>query len=348
MRLQLRRLRQCDASARGGAAEALRAGRQGDGAHAQGARGGNGQGRRAGATRSCRTGAPRRFRRRIRTFARQSGRGEIPVAPPPQQGRLRKDHLARRVRSQRRRSRLCRRRLLRRLRQERSGLVDQIIAALGASHATRRRRQDAARGDDRTTFRWARRPTICSSCSPTSPAASGAPRRARSRRARTPTATPRRSTCWRRCTNSPARGPHPEAFVEALDPLQPRLYSISSSPKATPGRVSLTVDTVRYRVGQRERLGVASTFLGRAHRAGRRRARPMCRRRTVSRLPRRSEDADHHDRPRHRRRAVPRLPAGAQALGAPRRNWLFFGHQRAPARFLLRGRIRRDAASRAA
>ena len=36
--------------------------------------------------------------------------------------------------------------------------------------------------------------------------------------------------------------PHPEAFVEALEPLQPRLYSISSSQYATPGKLSLTVD----------------------------------------------------------------------------------------------------------
>jgi sulfite reductase (NADPH) flavoprotein alpha-component len=55
--------------------------------------------------------------------------------------------------------------------------------------------------------------------------------------------------------------PDPEAFIEALDPLQPRLYSISSSFKAHPGRVSLTVDTVRYKIAKRQRLGVASTFL---------------------------------------------------------------------------------------
>jgi sulfite reductase (NADPH) flavoprotein alpha-component len=50
-------------------------------------------------------------------------------------------------------------------------------------------------------------------------------------------------------------------FLSALDPLQPRLYSISSSPKASPGRLTLTVDAVRYDVGWRTRYGVASTFL---------------------------------------------------------------------------------------
>jgi sulfite reductase (NADPH) flavoprotein alpha-component len=55
--------------------------------------------------------------------------------------------------------------------------------------------------------------------------------------------------------------PDPEAFIEALDPLQPRVYSIASSPRVDPRRIALTVDTVRYRVGKRERLGVGSTFL---------------------------------------------------------------------------------------
>ena len=55
--------------------------------------------------------------------------------------------------------------------------------------------------------------------------------------------------------------PDPEAFLECLEPLQPRLYSISSSPLATPGQLHLTVDTVRYEINKRGRLGVASTFL---------------------------------------------------------------------------------------
>jgi sulfite reductase (NADPH) flavoprotein alpha-component len=56
--------------------------------------------------------------------------------------------------------------------------------------------------------------------------------------------------------------PDPEGLIEVLEPLQPRLYSISSSPKTNPRRVSLTVDTVRYEAMGRERLGVASTWLG--------------------------------------------------------------------------------------
>ena len=59
----------------------------------------------------------------------------------------------------------------------------------------------------------------------------------------------------------PGIHPDPEAFYEVLEPMQPRLYSISSSIKANPGRVSLTVDAVRYTIGERERLGVTSTFL---------------------------------------------------------------------------------------
>jgi sulfite reductase (NADPH) flavoprotein alpha-component len=59
----------------------------------------------------------------------------------------------------------------------------------------------------------------------------------------------------------PGLHPDPEAFVESLEPLQPRLYSISSSPKAAPGGVSLTVNAVRYTIDARLREGVASTFL---------------------------------------------------------------------------------------
>ncbi len=50
-------------------------------------------------------------------------------------------------------------------------------------------------------------------------------------------------------------------FVNLLRKLTPRLYSISSSPKAHPGEVHLTVSAVRYQAHGRARKGVASTFL---------------------------------------------------------------------------------------
>lgn len=59
----------------------------------------------------------------------------------------------------------------------------------------------------------------------------------------------------------PGIRPDPEAFVESLEALQPRLYSISSSPKVKPDLLTLTVDHVRYEIEGRQRLGVASTFL---------------------------------------------------------------------------------------
>ena len=50
-------------------------------------------------------------------------------------------------------------------------------------------------------------------------------------------------------------------FASLLKRLVPRLYSISSSPKAHPGEVHLTVGSVRYESHGRIRKGVASTFL---------------------------------------------------------------------------------------
>ena len=50
-------------------------------------------------------------------------------------------------------------------------------------------------------------------------------------------------------------------LLPLLRKLAPRLYSISSSPKAHPGEVHLTVGAVRYETFGRKRKGVASTFL---------------------------------------------------------------------------------------
>lgn len=54
----------------------------------------------------------------------------------------------------------------------------------------------------------------------------------------------------------------PQCFVDGLRPLQPRLYSIASSPKAHPGEVHLTVGEVHYDLYEKPRKGVASTWLG--------------------------------------------------------------------------------------
>jgi NADPH-dependent sulfite reductase flavoprotein alpha-component len=50
-------------------------------------------------------------------------------------------------------------------------------------------------------------------------------------------------------------------WLGVIKRLQPRLYSISSSPLASPGEVQLTVATVRYEHQGRARHGVCSTFL---------------------------------------------------------------------------------------
>ncbi|MDA7650999.1 flavodoxin domain-containing protein [Akkermansiaceae bacterium] len=72
--------------------------------------------------------------------------------------------------------------------------------------------------------------------------------------------------CWGRelvdlVTEHPADFADGEEFVSVLKKLQPRLYSIASSPKAHPGEVHLTVAIVRYNSYDRDRGGVCSTFL---------------------------------------------------------------------------------------
>jgi sulfite reductase (NADPH) flavoprotein alpha-component len=121
--------------------------------------------------------------------------------------------------------------------------------------------------------------------------------------------------------------PDPEAFIEALDPLQPRLYSISSSPKSTPGRVSLTVDAVRYDVDKRVRHGACSTFLGGRIAPG-------------DKVKVYVQKAQHFALPGDPAKPIIMIGPGTgiapfraflherQAIGAPGRNWLFFGHQR--------------------
>jgi sulfite reductase (NADPH) flavoprotein alpha-component len=121
--------------------------------------------------------------------------------------------------------------------------------------------------------------------------------------------------------------PDPEAFIEALEPQQPRLFSIASSLKSNPGRVALAVDTVRYQIGKRSRLGVASTYLGERVAPG-------------DRVKAYVQRAQHFALPDDPAAPVIMIGPGTgiapfraflherMATKAPGRNWLFFGHQR--------------------
>jgi sulfite reductase (NADPH) flavoprotein alpha-component len=59
----------------------------------------------------------------------------------------------------------------------------------------------------------------------------------------------------------PVAGVAASDIVAALRPLQPRLYSIASSPAVAPDEVHLTVSTVRYDLHGEPRAGVASGYL---------------------------------------------------------------------------------------
>ena len=54
----------------------------------------------------------------------------------------------------------------------------------------------------------------------------------------------------------------PQAVVDGMKALLPRLYSIASSPGVNPGQVHLTVGVVSWESHGRERQGVASAYLG--------------------------------------------------------------------------------------
>jgi len=128
------------------------------------------------------------------------------------------------------------------------------------------------------------------------------------------------------------------ADLALLKKLPPRLYSISSSPKAYPGEVHLCVGIVRTEFGGRPRKGVCSTFL-------------------ADRVP---TDTTvpvfvHHNknfRPPSDS-SIPMIMVGPgtgiapfrafleerRAVGAKGRNWLFFGDQHAATDFLYRDEI---------
>lgn len=126
-----------------------------------------------------------------------------------------------------------------------------------------------------------------------------------------------------------------QEFVAALKHIQPRLYSISSSPRAHRGEVHLTVAAVRY--GARNRKGTCSTFL--ADRAAERDVPLFVQASSHFRLP-----ADP---------ATPVIMIGPgtgiapfraflqdrRVCGARGRNWLFFGERHQATDFYYRDEL---------
>lgn len=131
----------------------------------------------------------------------------------------------------------------------------------------------------------------------------------------------------------------PDELIGTLRKLQPRLYSISSSLKAHPNQVHLTISTVRYESHGRQRKGVASAFL--ADRCGT----------PDAKVPLFFHSAKHFRLPEDPKTPVIMVGPGTgiapfraylqerKAVGGGGKNWLFFGDQRESHDFLYRDEL---------
>ena len=129
----------------------------------------------------------------------------------------------------------------------------------------------------------------------------------------------------------------PDELVKVLRKLQPRLYSIASSPKAHPEAVHLTVAVVRYELHGRQRQGVCSTYLADRVQAGE--------------MPVFIHSAKHFRPPEDPATPVIMVGPGTgiapfraflqerEATGAPGKTWLFFGDRNRATDFLYEDEI---------
>lgn len=130
----------------------------------------------------------------------------------------------------------------------------------------------------------------------------------------------------------PRAGFTADELVKVLRKLQPRLYSIASSPKAFPEDIHLTVAVVRYELHGRNRQGVCSTYLADRVNGGT--------------MPVFIHSAKHFRQPEDP--SVPVIMVGPgtgiapfraflqerEVLGAPGKSWLFFGDRNRATDFL--------------
>ena len=128
-----------------------------------------------------------------------------------------------------------------------------------------------------------------------------------------------------------------DELVKVLRKLQPRLYSIASSPKAFPEDIHLTVAVVRYELHGRNRQGVCSTYLADRVNGGT--------------MPVFIHSAKHFRQPEDT--SVPLIMVGPgtgiapfraflqerEVLGAPGKTWLFFGDRNRATDFLYEEEI---------
>ncbi|MDF1693526.1 MAG: sulfite reductase subunit alpha [Zhongshania sp.] len=128
-----------------------------------------------------------------------------------------------------------------------------------------------------------------------------------------------------------------QAFVDSLKRLQPRLYSIASSPKAHADQVHVTVATVRYQFAEQWRSGVCSDFLANLP--------------NNLPVPIFVQKSSHFRLPTDTNKPVIMVGPGTgiapfmgflydrQASGAKGENWLFFGEQRADTDFYFQDEL---------
>jgi sulfite reductase (NADPH) flavoprotein alpha-component len=131
----------------------------------------------------------------------------------------------------------------------------------------------------------------------------------------------------------------PDDFVRTLRKLQPRLYSISSSPKAHPGQVHLTVGALRYEFGNRARKGVCSTFLADRIVPGESRIGVFVHSNKAFRPPANPEAPMIMVGPGTGIAPFRAFLEERRAAGARGKNWLFFGDQRATTDFIYRDEL---------
>ena len=115
-------------------------------------------------------------------------------------------------------------------------------------------------------------------------------------------------------------------FVALLRPLQHRAYSISSSSKAHPNQVHLTVASVRYHSGGRNRGGVCSTYLAERVRRGEKPAIFISPNKAF-RVPANNNAPLIMVGPGTGIAPFRAFLQERQATGAQGKNWLFFGDQ---------------------